>query len=99
MLNTITGLGNSAFLIPASALLIAYCLYLRSSRAALIWISTLALCAGLTIALKIGFRACGGEVPAFHTRSSGYIGGASLFLAARDLLNTRPRIVGWRHPS
>jgi membrane-associated phospholipid phosphatase len=69
MFKTITGLGDSAFLIPASALLIAYCLYRRSSRAALIWISTLALCAGLTIALKIGFRACGGEIPAFHIRS------------------------------
>jgi membrane-associated phospholipid phosphatase len=69
MFNLITGLGDSAFLIPAPGLLVAYCLYLRSSRAALIWISTLALCAGLTIALKTGFRACGGEVPAFHIRS------------------------------
>jgi membrane-associated phospholipid phosphatase len=69
MFKLIAGLGDSSFLIPASGLLVAYCLYLRSSRAALIWISTLALCAGLTIALKIGFRACGGEVPAFHIRS------------------------------
>jgi hypothetical protein len=36
MLKPITGLGDSAFLIPASALLLASCLYIRSSRAALI---------------------------------------------------------------
>jgi membrane-associated phospholipid phosphatase len=69
MFKLITGLGDSALLVPASGLLVAYCVYLKSSRTALIWISTLALCAGLTIALKIAFRACGGDVPAFHIRS------------------------------
>ena len=69
MFKTITDLGDSAFLIPASLLLIAYCFYLRASRAALLWVSTLALCAGLTIAMKIAFRACGGDVPDIHVHS------------------------------
>jgi membrane-associated phospholipid phosphatase len=92
MFKLITDLGDSAFLIPASALLVACCLYLRSSRAALIWVSTLALCAGLTIALKIGFHACGGEVPAFDIRnpsghtslSATFYGCFSLMIAIRE---------------
>ena len=65
MFELITGLGDSVFLIPASALLFACCLYARSTRAAVIWLSALGLCAGLTIILKIGFRTCGAEVPVF----------------------------------
>jgi hypothetical protein len=87
MFKLITDLGDSAFLIPASALLLACCLYLRSSRAALIWVSTLALCAGLTIALKIGFRACGGEVPAFHIRNpSGHTSLSTTFYGCFSLM-------------
>jgi membrane-associated phospholipid phosphatase len=87
MFKMITGLGDSAFLIPASILLIAYCLYLRSSRAALIWVSTLALCGGLTIAMKIGFRACGGEVPGFHIHSpSGHTSLSTTFYSCFALM-------------
>lgn len=69
MIRLITDLGDSAFLLPASAVLLGYFLYHGSMRTALLWTSTLALCAALTIVLKIGFNACGGEMPLLNMRT------------------------------
>ena len=59
LVHLITDLGDSALLLPASALLLAYLLYLRSTRTARIWAMTLILCAFLTILAKIAVYTCG----------------------------------------
>jgi len=69
MLTFITGLGDSAVVLPASVLLLAYMLYLRHGRHAWLWFSTLALCAMLTLLLKALFFAFGSEVPTLAIRS------------------------------
>jgi membrane-associated phospholipid phosphatase len=69
MLHFVTDLGDAARLLPASLLLAGYLLYLRSARAALILVSTLAVCAGVTVLLKLGLHACGLETHAFGLRS------------------------------
>lgn len=65
----VTDLGDAALLLPASLLLLGYFLYLGSGRAAAIWASTLALCLGLTVALKLSFGACGARFPLLDIRS------------------------------
>jgi membrane-associated phospholipid phosphatase len=96
MLEVITGLGDSGFLVPTSALLLAYFLYLRAGRAALVWVTTLALCAGLTILLKIGFHACGATIPYVNLRSpSGHASFSMTFYASFALMIAvdKPRAV------
>ena len=65
----ITDLGDAAFLLPASALVLGYLWALKSGRAAAAWMSTLALCAGLTVLAKLAFYACGAQFPALDIRS------------------------------
>jgi membrane-associated phospholipid phosphatase len=60
----ITYLGDPALLAPASAVLLAYLVYLRSTRVAAFWASTLALCAAITLLLKLCFYGCGAGLPA-----------------------------------
>jgi membrane-associated phospholipid phosphatase len=87
MVHLITDFGDSALLVPASALLLFYLLYLRSGRTALIWASTLALCGGLTIVLKIGFHACGAELPFLDMRSpSGHTSFSTTFYSCCALV-------------
>ncbi len=89
MLHFLTDLGDSALLVPASALLLAYLLYRRSIWAASIWISTLALCAALTVLLKIGFHACGAEMPLLDMRSpSGHASLSTTFYSCCALMVT-----------
>lgn len=59
LVHAITDLGDAAVLIPASAMLVAYLLYVRSTRTAGIWVATLVLCAGLTIFAKLALYTCG----------------------------------------
>lgn len=57
----ITDLGDSALLLPASAFLLAYCLYRGSRTEAAVWATTLVICGAMTLFLKVGLRACGTE--------------------------------------
>ena len=69
LLHAITDLGDSALLLPASAFLVAYLFYFRTLTVAWIWVSTLALCAFLTLFLKVAFFTCGTAVPALDLHS------------------------------
>jgi len=89
VLHLITGFGDSAFLLPASALLVAYLLYLRAVRVARIWVTTLALCAVLTLFLKIAFYTCGTAVPVLALRSpSGHTSLSTTFYGCAALMMT-----------
>lgn len=61
LVDFVTDLGDSALLVPASAILLAYLLYVRLTRTAVIWASTLALCACLTVLVKLAVYACGAD--------------------------------------
>lgn len=65
----VTDLGDATLLAPASALLLIYLLCLKATRTATIWLTTVALCAALTIALKLVFLACAPYVPLLAIRS------------------------------
>jgi membrane-associated phospholipid phosphatase len=95
MLRLVTALGDAAFLVPASIVLLAYLLLRRSPRTALAWLSALALCAGLTVFAKIAFYACGDQLTSLVVRSpSGHTSfgttfygcGAIIFSAHRNRL-------------
>lgn len=86
----ITGFGDAALLLPAAAALLVYLLRARSWQAAAAWVGALGLCAGLTVAAKMMFHACGGQFPALdihspsgHTSlSATFYGCGALMLAA-----------------
>src|SRR5258708_728184 len=87
MLTFITDLGDAARLVPASILLITYLAYLRSTRAAVILVSTLALCAGTTLVLKVGLNACGLDAGTFDLRSpSGHASLSTTFYSCFALM-------------
>ena len=70
MLDIIAHLGDSALLLPASALLLVHSWATGERRAALAWGAALALCIGLTLVSKIGFRACSAAaLPTLDIRS------------------------------
>ncbi|HUH86265.1 MAG TPA: phosphatase PAP2 family protein [Stellaceae bacterium] len=69
LLHAVTDLGDSALLLPASAFLVAYLLYFSTARVVRIWVSTLALCAFLTLFLKVAFFTCGSAIPAWDLHS------------------------------
>ena len=69
MARFISEFGDAALLSPGSALVLVYLIARGAPRAAKLWASTLALCVGVTIALKFGFQACGGHLPLLDIRS------------------------------
>jgi membrane-associated phospholipid phosphatase len=69
LVHLVTNLGDSALLVPASAVLLAYLLYVRSGRTAGIWATTLVLCACLTIVAKLALYTCGAELSLADLRS------------------------------
>src|SRR5690348_12055647 len=71
VVNSITHLGDSVLVIPASVLLVSYLAYRRLVGHARLWFETLALCGLATLALKALFFACGTELrwPAIHSPS------------------------------
>jgi len=86
-IGVITDLGDSALLIPLSALVVLYLLWRKAARGAAIFTSALALCAGLTLVLKIGFHACGGEAPLIDIHSpSGHASLSTTFYNCSALL-------------
>lgn len=83
----ITGLGDAALLLPAAAVLLFHLLRARSWRPATAWVAALALCAGLTVAAKMMFHACGGQLPALAIRSpSGHTSLSTTFYGCGALM-------------
>jgi membrane-associated phospholipid phosphatase len=71
VVNSITHLGDSVLVIPASVLLVSYLAYRRLVGHARLWFETLALCGLATLALKAVLFACGTQLswPALHSPS------------------------------
>jgi membrane-associated phospholipid phosphatase len=91
LVHLVTNLGDSALLVPASAVLLAYLLYIRSGRTAGIWATTLVLCACLTIVAKLALYTCGAEPsladlrsPSGHTSLSVTFYGCCALMAGAD---------------
>jgi membrane-associated phospholipid phosphatase len=83
----ITGLGNAALLLPATTVLLLYLLRARSWRAATAWVAALGLCAGLTVAAKMMFHACGEQFPTLDIRSpSGHTSLSTTFYGCGALM-------------
>jgi len=86
-LGYLTDLGDSALLVPASALLAVYLFYLGSRRTATAWLSALALCVALTALSKVAFAACGSLVPVFGVSSpSGHTSLSATFYGCTALM-------------
>src|SRR5262252_9563055 len=89
LLHLITDFGDSALLLPASAIVVAYLIYLRAVSVARIWVMTLALCAILTLLLKIAFFTCGTVVPSLAMQSpSGHTSLSTTFYGCAALMMT-----------
>ena len=87
MVRFFTELGDSGLILPASIALAAYLFYAKSGRAALVWGSTLLLCAALTIVVKLCFHACGGGLSMLDIRSpSGHASLATTFYGSCALM-------------
>lgn len=69
MVKFVTDLGDAAFLLPASIIVACHLLVVRSRAAALTWLSTVALCAVLTLLAKIACLACGHQFPSLAVHS------------------------------
>jgi membrane-associated phospholipid phosphatase len=69
LMHLITDFGDAALLVPASAMLLAYLLYVRSPRTAGLWAATLVLCACLTIFAKLALYTCASELSLADLRS------------------------------
>src|SRR5712692_10086968 len=88
MLTTITDLGDSALLLPASVALSFY-LWARGSRSPACWfVAAMLVCVVLTALAKIGLSACAGNTFLLDLRSpSGHAAlGATFYLCAALLL-------------
>jgi membrane-associated phospholipid phosphatase len=93
---SVTDLGDSALLVPASLLLLAYLLYLGKRRLALVWMATVALCASLTLMVKIAFPVLGADLPfpdMLHPSGHASFGTTFYLCAALMLAGDRE---GWR---
>jgi membrane-associated phospholipid phosphatase len=89
MLTTITDLGDSALLLPASLALSLYLWARGSRRPALLFATTVLACIALTALTKIGFRGCGVDAPIFDLRSpSGHAALGTTFYLCGALLLT-----------
>ena len=83
MSRAIATLGDSALLLPASALLLLYMLALRQGRLALAFGLALGLAGAATIALKLAFHACGHALPGPEVMSpSGHVSFSTIFYGA-----------------
>jgi membrane-associated phospholipid phosphatase len=90
----VTGLGDSALLLPGSLALLGYLVWRGQRALALAWLATLALCLGLTALAKLAFLACGEHVPALRVDSpSGHASFSAAFYGACAVVASfhRPR--------
>ena len=91
----VTGLGDSALLLPGSVALLGYLLWRRQARVALAWLAALALCLGLTALAKVAFLACGEHLPGLRMDSpSGHASFSAVFYGACAVVAAfhRPRL-------
>src|SRR5215467_14943362 len=95
MLRFITDLGDTAYLLPASLLILGYLVFLRARSSAVAWTCTILACAGLTVVLKIVFMTCGEQLPGLRVYSpSGHTSIATTFYLGVGLLVSRDRTTG-----
>jgi membrane-associated phospholipid phosphatase len=89
VLHALTNLGDSIITLPIAAAVLVWLAIWTDRRNALVWFAALFLCAGLTAALKIYFKACplpglDLDSPSGHTSMSFYVyGGVALVTAAQ----------------
>jgi membrane-associated phospholipid phosphatase len=87
LMQTITSLGDSGLLLPASLCILAYLLYKGAHSVALIWTAVLAVGLGTTLVAKLGFHACGVEIGLPDVRSpSGHTAFGAIFFGCAGLL-------------
>jgi len=95
IVHIVTGLGDSALLLPGSAALLGYLVWRRQARVALAWLAALTLCVGLTSLAKVAFLACGEHLPALRMESpSGHASFSAAFYGACAVVAAfhRPRL-------
>jgi len=87
LMQTITSLGDSGLLLPASLCILAYLLYKGAHSVALIWAAVLAVGLGTTLVAKLGFHACGVEIGLPDVRSpSGHTAFGAIFFGCASQL-------------
>ena|SRR6185437_14417752 len=88
-MHTLTNVGDSAITLPIAAVVLIWLAIWGDRRNAMLWLGALFLCAGVTAALKIYFKACPApgielDSPSGHTSMSLYVyGGVALITAAQ----------------
>jgi membrane-associated phospholipid phosphatase len=84
----LTGLGDTAVLLPLAAVMLLWLLVNRSPRGAVWWAITVALCVGMTALLKFSFYGCPPEPdlhsPSGHTSLSTLVYGALTLATASE---------------
>src|SRR4051794_18400499 len=87
LMQTITSLGDSGLLLPASFCVFGYLLYRGAYSVALIWATVLMVGLGATLVAKLGFHACGVEIGLPDIRSpSGHTAFSAIFFGCASLL-------------
>jgi len=87
MLASLTDLGDSALLLPASLALVLYLMGSGWRRAGLAFAAAVGLCVALTFAVKLGFQYCSGEAPSYGIHSpSGHSALAAAFYGSSAIL-------------
>jgi membrane-associated phospholipid phosphatase len=88
-MKTLTDFGDLAVLLPLAAAMLVWLLLVRQAKSAIWWIVAVALCVGVTAALKIYFSACplSAELqsPSGHTSLSTLVYGGIALVAAPEL--------------
>jgi len=99
MMEVLTGFGDSAVLLPLSAVIFLWLLWARSTGSALAWLFALTLLIGATAVLKIYFSACPPgpalHSPSGHTSFSVVVYGAVTAIVAAERRQRWQRIAIW----
>lgn len=101
MLASLTDLGDSTLLLPASLVLVLYLLGSGWRRAAVALAASVALCIGLTVTAKVGFQFCAPEAgplgihsPSGHTAfATAFYGSGALLLGTGRTVRTRASLL------
>ena len=90
MLQFISDFGDTAFLLPATLLILGYLACLQARPSAIAWASAFAACGVLTSLLKVGFMACGERIAILNVYTpSGHTSIATTFYLGVGLLISR----------
>jgi membrane-associated phospholipid phosphatase len=93
---SVSGLGNSALLLPLSLFLAGLLWRYNSLRAAAYLSSAVLFCVGVTVVLKIVFLACGRAWGLSVTSPSAHAALAATVYGAMAIVSARPVAFGWR---